>query len=87
MARDLSAINRAGNSRRAAYVVFVGRNPGVYLSWKETEEQVHQFSGNDYKGFDSLEEAHEAFNNYQNGAGVRETTKSTQRIYHRNVKQ
>ena len=44
MARDLSAINRAGNSRRAAYVVFVGRNPGVYLSWKETEEQVHQFS-------------------------------------------
>ena len=40
MARDLSAINRAGNSRRAAYVVFVGRNPGVYLSWKETKLQA-----------------------------------------------
>ena len=76
MARDLSIINRVGNSRRAAYVVFIGRNPGVYLSWKETEEQVHQFSGNDYKGFDSLEEAREAFDNYQNGKGVRPTTKT-----------
>ena len=85
MARGLGVINRVGNSRRAACVVFIGRNPGVYLSWKETEEQVRQFSGNDYKGFDSLEEAHEAFNNYQNGAGVRETTKTTQRIYHRNA--
>tara|TARA_Y100001970_G_scaffold86789_1_gene109460 strand:+ start:517 stop:777 length:261 start_codon:yes stop_codon:yes gene_type:complete len=85
VARDLSIINRVGNSRRAAYVVFVDLNSEVYLSWKETEEQIHQFSGNDYKGFDSLEEAHEAFNNYQNGAGVRETTKSTQRIYHRNA--
>ena len=75
MARDLSIINREGNSRRAAYVVFIGRNPGVYLSWKETEEQIHQFSGNDYKGFDSLEEAREAFNNCQNGTGVRQTTK------------
>ncbi len=85
MARDLSVINRVGNFRRAAYVVFVGINPRVYLSWKETEEQIHQFSGNVYKGFDSLEEAHEAFNNYQNGTGVRETTKSTQRMYHRNA--
>ena len=75
MARGLGVINRVGNSRRAACVVFIGRNPGVYLSWKETEEQVRQFSGNDYKGFDSLEEAREMFNHYQNGTGVRQTTK------------
>lgn len=75
MARDLSVIDRVGNSKRAAYVVFIGRNPGVYLSWKETKMQVHQFSGNDYKDFDSLDEAREAFNKYQNGTGVRQTTK------------
>ena len=75
MARGLGVINRVGNSRRAACVVFIGRNPGVYLSWKETKLQVHLFSGNDYKGFDSLDEAREAFNKYQNGTGVRQTTK------------
>ena len=85
MARDFSTIDPAGNSRRAAYVVFEGRKPGIYSTWAETKAQVHRFSGQSYKGFDSLEEAHEAFNNYQNGAGVRETTKSTQRIYHRNA--
>jgi len=76
MARNLSTINPAGNSRREAYVVFVGRNPGVYLSWEETKEQVHRFSGQNYKGFDSLEEAREAFDNYQNRNGVRPTTKT-----------
>ncbi len=76
MARGLDVINRVGNSRRAACVVFIGRNPGVYLSWKETEEQVRQFSGNDYKGFDSLEEARETFENYQNGKGVRLTLRT-----------
>lgn len=76
MARDFSTIDPAGNSRREAYVVFVGRNPGVYLSWEETKEQVHQFSGNDYKGFDSLEEAREAFDNYHNRNGVRPKTRT-----------
>lgn len=76
MARNFSNINPAGNSRREAYVVFVGRNPGVYTSWEETKAQVHRFSGQNYKGFDSLEEAREAFDNYHNGTGVRPTTKT-----------
>ncbi|MDC8832498.1 RNase H1/viroplasmin domain-containing protein [Alteromonas gilva] len=53
MARDFSTINSAGNSRRAAYVVFEGRKPGIYATWEETKEQVHRFSGQSYKGFDS----------------------------------
>lgn len=76
MARNFSTINPPSNSRREAYVVFVGRNPGVYLSWEETKEQVHRFSGQNYKGFDSLEEAREAFDNYQNGNGVRATMRA-----------
>ncbi|AGP79041.1 ribonuclease H-like protein [Alteromonas mediterranea 615] len=77
MARDLSIIDRVGNSRRAAYVVFIGRNPGVYLSWKETKMQVHQFSGNDYKGFDSLDEAREALINIKTAQAFAKQLKST----------
>lgn len=76
MARDFSTIDPAGNSRRAAYVVFEGRKPGIYRTWEETKEQVHQFSGNDYKGFDSIEEAREAFDNYHNRNGVRPKTRA-----------
>jgi len=76
MARNFSTINPAGNSRRQAYVVFVGRKPGVYLSWEETKEQVHQFSGQRYKGFDSIKEAREAFDNYHNRNGVRPKTRA-----------
>ena len=76
MARDFSTINPAGNSRRAAYVVFEGRKPGIYTNWAETKAQVHRFSGQSYKGFDSLEEAREAFDNYHNRNGVRPKTRA-----------
>lgn len=76
MARDFDSIPRSLKSRTKYYVVFDGREPGIYFSWEETKEQVHQFSGNGYKGFDSLEEASEAFDNYQYGKGVRPTTRT-----------
>ena len=76
MARNFSTINPAGNSRRAAYVVFEGRKPGIYTTWAAIKAQVHRFSGQSYKGFNSLEEAREAFDNYQNRNGVRPTTKT-----------
>ena len=47
-------------SRYAAYVVFKGRTPGVYKSWKETEAQVNRYSGSSYKGFASPVEAKRA---------------------------
>lgn len=39
------------------YVVFAGRRPGVYLSWSECKAQVNRFKGNDYKGYDTVEQA------------------------------
>ncbi|KZV32949.1 hypothetical protein F511_01460 [Dorcoceras hygrometricum] len=47
-----------------AYVVFIGRQPGVYDKWFEASEQVLGFSGACYKGFDTKKEAEEAFSCY-----------------------
>lgn len=39
------------------YAVRIGRIPGIYLTWSQTEEQVKGFSGADYKSFFTEEEA------------------------------
>ncbi len=39
------------------YAVKVGKIPGVYQTWNQTEEQVKGFSGADYKSFKTLREA------------------------------
>lgn len=43
------------------YVVFVGRKPGIYDKWSDAHAQVYRFPGSCYKGYNSREEAHEAF--------------------------
>ncbi|MEJ2901524.1 ribonuclease H family protein [Pedobacter panaciterrae] len=43
------------------YTVWVGRKPGVYLSWEDCKAQIHQFEGAVYKSFSSLNQAKEAF--------------------------
>jgi len=43
------------------YVVWKGKQPGIYTSWEEVRNQVHGYSGAVYKGFHSLEEAQKAF--------------------------
>ena len=45
----------------AWYVVFRGRQPGVYDSWSIAHEQVHGFHGACYKKFRTKEEADQAF--------------------------
>lgn len=45
------------------YVVWEGREIGVFRSWSECEAQVLNFPGAKYKSFDSEEEALEAFQN------------------------
>ncbi|KAL2075162.1 hypothetical protein VTL71DRAFT_104 [Oculimacula yallundae] len=50
---------------RAAYVVFRGRRPGIYRTWKECEAQVHKFPDQRQRGFDTLEEAHEEWQEWQ----------------------
>lgn len=44
-------------NKKKYYVVWNGRKPGVYSSWKECEAQVKEFQGAKYKGFESAIEA------------------------------
>ena len=39
------------------YVVYKGRVPGVYDEWEDYHKQVNKFSGNNYKGYATREEA------------------------------
>ena len=56
------AIKRAPKKSKW-YVVWVGRNPGVYPSWEKCKEQVESFQGSKYKAFDTLLEAKQAMEN------------------------
>lgn len=51
--------------KKKAYVVFEGRKPGIYDSWKECEEQVSGFSGSKYKGFFDKKTAIQEYETYQ----------------------
>lgn len=55
---------------RKFYVVWEGREPGVYDSWENAEEQIENFPGAKYKGFSSLEEAVRAFRQYADPADI-----------------
>jgi hypothetical protein len=44
--------------------VFRGRQPGVYSSWRICQAQVNGFSNNSYRGYQTLEEAVEEFNQF-----------------------
>lgn len=48
-------------AKKKYYVVWEGRNPGVYESWAECEAQVKGFAGAQFKSFESLNVAEEAF--------------------------
>lgn len=48
-------------SKLKYYVVWIGRQPGVYSSWEECKKQVEGFDGSKYKGFPTIELAESAF--------------------------
>lgn len=39
------------------YAVRIGRTPGIYNNWPETNEQIHKFNGAKYKKFKTKEDA------------------------------
>jgi ribonuclease HI len=43
------------------YVIWSGHQTGVFDTWKEAEKLIKGFQGAQYKSFDSLKEAEEAF--------------------------
>jgi viroplasmin and RNaseH domain-containing protein len=46
------------------YVVYKGKVPGVYDDWEECRRQVHHFSSNSYKGYNTLVEVETRYANY-----------------------
>jgi viroplasmin and RNaseH domain-containing protein len=44
--------------------MFRGRQPRVYSSWRICQPQVNGFSNNSYRGYQTLEEAVEEFNQF-----------------------
>jgi ribonuclease HI len=47
--------------KKVAYVVLVGRTPGIYVSWEEAKGQVEFFAGACYKGYTDYEDAIEVW--------------------------
>ena len=43
------------------YVVWEGRNPGIYDSWPECQKQIKEYPGAKYKSFPSMNDAERAF--------------------------
>jgi ribonuclease HI len=48
-------------SKNKFFVVWKGKQPGIYSSWEECNRQVHQFEGAKFKGFATEKEAQQAF--------------------------
>jgi len=47
-------------SKNKFFVVWEGKEPGIYRSWEECKRQIHGFEGAIYKGFSTEAEAREA---------------------------
>lgn len=47
--------------KKKFYVVWAGHKPGVYATWADCQAQTKGFSGAEFKSFESLKEAQEAF--------------------------
>lgn len=48
-------------AKQKYYVVWVGREPGIYVTWPECQKQVDQFEGAKYKSYESKAEAEVAY--------------------------
>lgn len=51
-----------GKSKNNFFVVWDGKTPGIYDSWEKCKQQIHGYAGAKYKGFESHNEAVEAYN-------------------------
>ncbi|KAL1685328.1 hypothetical protein GGG16DRAFT_118978 [Schizophyllum commune] len=52
---------RKGKKKHGGYVVFVGKQAGVYRTWSECNEQVYRVSHSVHHGYQSVTEARYAF--------------------------
>jgi len=50
-------------AQKKFYVVWIGRNPGVYDTWEECEEQTHGYPQARFKSFPDIHSAQDAYLN------------------------
>lgn len=63
---DFQKNDQAKNkSKSKVYVVFRGKRPGLYNSWRECAPMVLGFKGSIYQAFNSYDEANEALREYK----------------------
>ncbi len=53
----------AKKKKKKWYVVWKGRNPGIYETWDECNDQVYKVRGAQYKSYTSKLQAENAFKN------------------------
>lgn len=67
-----------------AYVVWVGRQTGVFTSWPHVNSLIERYPGSRYKGFTSVNEANMMWNigfeEYEKG---RVNTKAPEKVVHK----
>ncbi len=68
-----------GRAKKAAYVVFQGRIPGVYRSWDECQIQVSGFPGNSQRGYNTIEQAEDAWAEFITSNSARTDNPSDQK--------
>jgi viroplasmin and RNaseH domain-containing protein len=56
--------------------MYKGKVPRVYDDWEECRRQVHHFSGNSYKGYNTLAKAQTGYANYLARERTREMERS-----------
>jgi ribonuclease HI len=57
-------------SKNKFYVVWIGREPGIYDSWEKCKKQIEGFAGAKYKGFTTYEQAKLAFQSSSNNKNI-----------------
>ncbi|NLZ73817.1 MAG: ribonuclease H [Bacteroidales bacterium] len=66
------------SKQKKYYVVWNGVKPGIYDSWTDCTLQINGFKGAQYKAFDTLEEAKEAYNSHPTDYIKKSSPKETQ---------
>ncbi|KAF3433313.1 hypothetical protein FNV43_RR24415 [Rhamnella rubrinervis] len=64
MRMDPSNVEENIMAKKAVYVVFKDRQPGICSSWHECQEQVNGFKNNSYQSYVTIEEAEIAYLEY-----------------------
>lgn len=61
------------------YVVWKGKRPGIYKTWKECKEAITGFKGAEYKSFPTFDQAKNAYNgNYNDFKGKKKVSSLSQ---------